>query len=781
MKKLHKRLLFILGAIILFVVLVIVFISPITKYTVEKYDIKFAGRQITMDWVYVNPFTGYLHFSNLKIYEYESDSVFISADGLSANIAMYKLPSKTYEISGLTFDQLKINVIQNKNDFNFSDLIATFSSKDTTSLKPKDKEPVHFSILDISINNSEFHYHEKVIPVKYFIKKVNIHSPGFSWDKDTVAAKISFLPGIGKGKLKADFKMNIKTLNYGLAAVIDKFELQFLEQYLKDIANYGSFRANLDANLKVKGNFGAKQAITARGFIGVNDFHFGKNKKEDYASFKKVAIQIIELSPDRKKYLFDSLSLRNPFFKYEKYDKLDNIQTMFGRKGANVKEAKADAEKFNLILELGEYIKVLSKNFFKSNYKINRLAVYDGNIKFNDFSTNEKFSAALNPFSIYADSIDKKYNRVRVVVKSGIKPFGSAHIVLSINPKDSSDFNLYYDLNKIPLTMFNPYTITYTSYPLDRGSLQFKGNWDVKNGIIRSDNHLIVIDPRTAKRVKNKDNKWIPTPLIMAFVRENANVIDYKIPITGNLNDPKFHFRDVIFDILTNIFIKPVTIPYRLDVKSVETEIEKSLSMKWPMRQAVVTPKQERFIEDIAEFLQNTPEASIQIHPRLYTEKEKEYILFFETKKRYYLELRGKSRQSFNEDDSTAVEKMSIKDGGFGQYLNRKVNDSMVFTIQEKCARIIDEAIVNKRIKHLNDTRKEVFIHYFADKGVIDRIKFLPPKDFIPYNGFSFYKIEYKGEFPESIREAYKDLDEFNNEAPRDKFKKERKKFLGIF
>ena len=67
----------------------------------------------------------------------------------------------------------------------------------------------------------------------------------------------------------------------------------------------------------------------------------------------------------------------------------------------------------------------------------------------------------------------------------------------------------------------------------------------------------------------------------MAFIRERGNVIDYEIPITGNLKDPDFHLSDVIFDLLGNIFIKPPTTPYIFQVKNIETEIEKSLTLKW--------------------------------------------------------------------------------------------------------------------------------------------------------------------------------------------------------
>ena len=67
----------------------------------------------------------------------------------------------------------------------------------------------------------------------------------------------------------------------------------------------------------------------------------------------------------------------------------------------------------------------------------------------------------------------------------------------------------------------------------------------------------------------------------MFFVRERGNVIDYEVPITGNLNKPKFVYKDIIFDALENVFVKPITTPYRTEVKNTEYEIEKSMLFKW--------------------------------------------------------------------------------------------------------------------------------------------------------------------------------------------------------
>jgi len=325
--------------------------------------------------------------------------------------------------------------------------------------------------------------------------------------------------------------------------------------------------------------------------------------------------------------------------------------------------------------------------------------------------------------------------------------------------------------------MFNPYVISFTSFPLDRGTLEFNAQWHVLNGVIKSSNHLVLVDPRVSKRVRNKDTKWIPVPLIMAFVRERGNVIDYEIPITGDLKNPKFHFGDVIIDVIENIFVKPPTTPYRLKVKNVETEIEKSLTLKWRMRQDALEPNQKKFIEKMASFMEENPDGFISVYKEQYAVKEKEYILFFEAKKKYFLTTHS-SANSFSSADSERVDKMSVKDSLFINYLNKQLKKNQLFTIQEKCAELIDSTIVNTKFNQLNKRREANFISFFKLKDVDKRVKFSADKNVTPYNGFSFYKIVYKNEFPESLLKAYRKMNELNDVLPRKKFKKEHEKYI---
>lgn len=760
--KSKKTIITVISSIIITVIVIILLTSPIAKYLVEKNDVKYTGRQIKMGRVYVNPFTGRVHIRNLKIFESESqpalaegDSVFFSAKDLSANIAMLKLLSGTFEIKKITFDQPKGIIIQNKTDLNINDIIKKF----TPGNRGKASRSFHFNILNIKIKNGEFHYREKVIPINYFIKEVNIESTGKYWNADTIGAKISFLSGTDTGSLKGNFTINFKNLDYRLAAVVQKFNLNFLGQYLNGLINYGTFSASLDADIKATGNFNDQENLNFRGLLTMNDFHFGKNPEDDYASFDKLVFKIDELSPKDHKYLFDSLSVIHPYVKYEVYDYLDNVQMMFGKSGDNISAAKAGPSRFNLIFIIGDYIKVLAKNFFQSDYKINKLVIYNGCFTFNDYSAGEKFSIGANPLYVVADSVNKNNKWVSVSFKTGIQPYGNMSVDLSINPKASEDFDMQYHIQKLPASVFNPYLITYTYFPLDRGTIELNGTWKVRNGIIKSDNHLLVTDPHVLRQLRNKNAKLISSPLIMFLIRKRGKVIDYEIPITGNLKNPTFHLHEVVFHILEKLFVNPALLPFKILEKKADNVIDNPLTLVWEMRQSSLLSHQEKFVSKMVDYLVKNPDASIAVYPIQYVEKEKEYIAFFEAKKKYFLSSENKNALILSEDDSMKIDKMPVKDSLFVNYVNKQVRDTMQFTLQEKCYSLIGSAIINARFELLNKARENAFILLFKKKGVENRVKIHSNENNIPYNGFSFYKIVYKGELPGYLIRAYRQMD----------------------
>ncbi len=117
---------------------------------------------------------------------------------------------------------------------------------------------------------------------------------------------------------------------------------------------------------------------------------------------------------------------------------------------------------------------------------------------------------------------------------------------------------------------------------------------------------------------------------------------------------------------------------------------------------------------------------------------------------------------------------MSVKDSQIVNYLNTKINDSLIFTIQEKCNRLIGSNTIDNHFQKLVQQRESTFLSYFTNCDTKKQIIFSEAKNSIPYNGFSFFQIEYQGDFPTSLLRAYRKMNELNSEKPRKELKEKR-------
>ncbi|MDB5228117.1 MAG: hypothetical protein JWN78_2310, partial [Bacteroidota bacterium] len=95
--------------------------------------------------------------------------------------------------------------------------------------------------------------------------------------------------------------------------------------------------------------------------------------------------------------------------------------------------------------------------------------------------------------------------------------------------------------------------------------------------------------------------------------------------------------------------------------------------------------------------------------------------------------------------------------------------------IQQKCLKLIGENIVNSKYNSFIKEREKAFRQRFKDNGTEKQLKITAPFSTVPFNGFSYFKVEYKGDMPSKLLEAYEKLDELNEEDPRKQYLDERK------
>lgn len=756
-KRLRKILILVFSIFIIFLIILQFVLAPI----IEKQGSKLTGRKVTLNTAFVNPLSGQVYLNGITCSEQGTDSLFFSAQKLTINLRMRSLLQGEFDLQELDLHEPTISIVQFKRDsFNFSGLIDKFSSGKKDSSRQKEKS--HLNLGKISVHNATIRFRDVFTPVDFSLLSFDITAKMPERNSDTLNCSFAFKSGTGEGQADGYFNMNTAAGSYLTHFVFRRFDLGIIGQYLRDFSKNGKFKAMINADITARGNFSDAQQLEAKGGVGLYNFSFKKWDGTDFASFKKVVLKIDGISPAKKLYRLDSISVVEPFLHYEKYDKTDNVTVLFGKGNKN----EEGVQEFNLAVEIARYMRLLAKNFFHSSYTINRLGIYRAEVKYTDYSLGQTFEAGVRQLSFTGDSLHSSKKRVQLRLHSAIAPYGKLNVGIGLNPADSSDFSLHYEASGISAAMFNPYLITYSSYPLNRGTISLRGDWNVINGNISSKNHLLIVDPRLADREKSR-GRWLPMKLLLALTRERSNAIDYEIPVSGNLRDPHFHFRDVLLDVLTNVFVKPPTTLYRYEVREVEEEVENFLRISWKPLSAKLSDDDRKFAERMARFLSDHPEARLEVQPVVYMDLEMQYLSEYLSAKKYALQ-KGRWK---GEDSLRLVQELR----GDSDFVKAIDQFQHVYSTKQNMMRYAGLRQVHQHYRQLQEVRKQEFLSAFGEGTARNRVTFLKHKDRMPFNGFSEYRISYKGNIPEDLRTAFEELQHYNDRSPRDRFKRFRK------
>jgi hypothetical protein len=77
--------------------------------------------------------------------------------------------------------------------------------------------------------------------------------------------------------------------------------------------------------------------------------------------------------------------------------------------------------------------------------------------------------------------------------------------------------------------------------------------------------HKIIIDQlQLGEHVDSPDATGLPVKLAIALLKDRNGVIDLDIPVSGNLDDPKFKVWPIIWQVVVNLLTKIVTSPFAL-------------------------------------------------------------------------------------------------------------------------------------------------------------------------------------------------------------------------
>jgi len=737
MKRLVKILLWISAILVALFLALIIFISPIAKYLIEKNSEKYTGRVIRIATLNINIFTGKVNISGFRMYEPDKKTVFLGFRHMLAEVELRPLFHQEYHIDHLLLEEPVIRVIQKGDAFSYDDILRKFLSPDTLKTSkqaPADTLPVKYFVDDIRVNTGKFSYTNHDFELDAQLQKLSLVIPHYAWNTKEVNLDYAFLLRTG-GKFRGKMKLNLDSYEFVHEMQIDNFNLAVTKPYLTPYLKISSFDGLLSLDLHTRGNFNDPEAIAIKGKAGIYKFSIGDAQGKKDIRFNLFNIAIDSLNIKKNIWRFGDILLDEPGFAFELFPQENNFSQLVVMSPDSTSLASQDlaggngsaSSRFNPFVLLADYVSTLAKQVIITDYRIKRFSITGGSVNFKDHTLDEEFALDLKQFFFDVQQINPSKGRATADFSTTINRDGFMSADISINPMDLLDFDLTYELKNVAVIDYNPYSIFHIAYPFTKGKFNYSGTVAVKNHKIKMDNKIFVEKIYAGKKITNKTAMKLPIKLVLAILRDKNGNINLVVPVEGDLDNPKFNMWKIIGQVLKNLITKAIAAPGKLFASIFGGKEEDFKELPFEDSQSELTEKQLSKMDNIKKLLDEKPELSLELKQVVDTAKAIEHLAFFEARKDYFF--KKVSHQpvpdTLTPENLNAINAIDNSEPAFLTYLDSTLNihDPLVSPL-EKCIRLEGHDKLLTREKSRMDKMNLLLHDYLVSKLSIPENRF---------------------------------------------------------
>ena len=273
MNKLLKTGLIIAGTVIGLMLLVLA-LSPVVKYVVNHYGKSLIGREMAVERVLINPFTGTVNIQDFHMREANDQTDFVAFGELDVRLYYPALMARRVSVGHIYLTDLTAQVLNGDTCFNFSDLITRFSSpEDTTAVQDTTESKWAFALRDIALRNGHLVYRDVPRSHQWAIENINLHVPGLYFGHQQSNAGLGFdLPTGGSVHLSAGYIMALR--RYALTVNMNDVDLKILEPILEDQLSNMRVKGLLSGRVHLDGGLDQLMNVVADVNLKLHQFSF---------------------------------------------------------------------------------------------------------------------------------------------------------------------------------------------------------------------------------------------------------------------------------------------------------------------------------------------------------------------------------------------------------------------------------------------------------------------------------------------------------------------------
>lgn len=198
--------------------------------------------------------------------------------------------------------------------------------------------------------------------------------------------------------------------------------------------------------------------------------------------------------------------------------------------------------------------------------RIETVTLQGGTVLFSDRYVKPNYTASLVEIGGRVSGLSSEESRqADVDLRGKLENSAPLEIRGKINPLAESLFvDLKVDFREMDLSPLSPYTGRYAGYGIRKGKLALGLKYHIEKKKLNAENKVFLDQFTFGEAVDSPDATKLPVRLAVALLKDRKGEIHLDLPVTGEIDDPKFSVWGIVWKILGNLLVKAATSPFAL-------------------------------------------------------------------------------------------------------------------------------------------------------------------------------------------------------------------------
>ncbi len=246
---------------------------------------------------------------------------------------------------------------------------------------------------------------------------------------------------------------------------------------------------------------------------------------------------------------------------------------------------------------------------------VGRIAVENGELDFSDLSLPLDFSAQIRELTgVVANVSTSPGTRAGSNLKGRVDQFGSAKIEGELDLFDPLLFtDIAVSFENLEMESLTPYTVKFAGHAIESGRLSLDLKYGIDKRQLKGDNQILINSLVLGEKVESPDAIDAPLELAIALLQDTEGRIDLGLPVSGDLDDPKFSYGHLVWKALGNLLTKIVTAPFRALGAAMGVEGENLDTVFFEPGQYALSPPEQEKLRSVAKILSKRPQLTLEL------------------------------------------------------------------------------------------------------------------------------------------------------------------------